>query len=411
MSSVRSGFPRAANGPNGPASRARLVLRLMRVWKLRDLALALWYRWRRTRPLDPNLAVFGSYFYRGVSDSPQAIYELARRAVPGFRGVWVVERSRVADTPAGVPHVVARTFAYYDVLARAKVFVNNVNFPNDVIKRPGTVHVMTHHGTPLKHMGLDVAGKSIPDGRLDRDALLGRSGRWDYSLSSNRHSSRVWERVFPGQYESLEIGYPRNDVLVNAEPADVLSARHSLGISSEQKVLLYAPTHRDTDSGYVARLDVRALSDALGDGWTVLCRRHYFYDREEQARVGESVRVIDVAQHPSISDLCLAADVLCTDYSSIMFDYAILDRPIVIFAPDWQEYVDTRGVYFDLINEGPGVVTRTQAELLEALWSGRYEAADAREARARFRERYIEFEHGTASQRVVQRLWPQARFD
>src|SRR5204863_148420 len=78
-------------------------------------------------------------------------------------------------------------------------------------------------------------------------------------------------------------------------------------------------------------------------------------------------RLMDVSEHPSIEDLCIAADALVTDYSSIMFDYAVLDRPIVIHAPDWDEYRTKRGVYFDLMEERPGPVTSSEGELVEAL--------------------------------------------
>ena len=78
-------------------------------------------------------------------------------------------------------------------------------------------------------------------------------------------------------------------------------------------------------------------------------------------------RLLDVASHPSVEELCLAADVLVTDYSSIMFDYAVLDRPIVIHAPDWDVYRELRGTYFDLLAEPPGVVARTEDELVDVV--------------------------------------------
>ena len=66
-----------------------------------------------------------------------------------------------------------------------------------------------------------------------------------------------------------------------------------------------------------------------------------------------SGRVIDVSSYDPVEELCLAADVLVTDYSSAMFDYAVLDRPVVIFAPDWPVYEELRGVYFDLMADDP----------------------------------------------------------
>ena len=117
-------------------------------------------------------------------------------------------------------------------------------------------------------------------------------------------------------------------------------------------------------------LDLARLADALGPDHVVLARLHYFYDADPHLReLHRSGRIRDVASHPSIEELCLAADVLVTDYSSIMFDYAVLDRPIVIHAPDWEVYRALRGTYFDLMAEPPGVVARTEDELVEALRS------------------------------------------
>jgi CDP-glycerol glycerophosphotransferase (TagB/SpsB family) len=114
-----------------------------------------------------------------------------------------------------------------------------------------------------------------------------------------------------------------------------------------------------------------------------------------------------VAAHRSVEELCLAADVLVTDYSSIMFDYAVLDRPIVIHAPDWETYRAVRGTYFDLMAQRPGVVTRTEDELVDALRTRAAWGDAARRDRAAFRERFCSLDHGHAAERVVRRLLPR----
>jgi CDP-glycerol glycerophosphotransferase (TagB/SpsB family) len=96
--------------------------------------------------------------------------------------------------------------------------------------------------------------------------------------------------------------------------------------------------------------------------------------------------------------------VLITDYSSAMFDYAILDRPIVVFAPDWEEYRTTRGAYFDIFTEGPGVVLVTEAELIKRFTAKTIDDGEARQRRAAFRERFCSLEDGRASERVVRRV-------
>jgi CDP-glycerol glycerophosphotransferase len=186
----------------------------------------------------------------------------------------------------------------------------------------------------------------------------------------------------------------------------VQEVRAELGIRSDQQAVLYAPTHRDYRSGYVPMLDLAAVADALGSDHVLMARLHYFYDSDPLLRrLHREGRVRDVAAHPSVEQLCLAADVLVTDYSSIMFDYAVLDRPIVIHAPDWEAYRMLRGTYFDLLAAPPGVVTRSEAEVVEALRSGTAAGEAARAARAVFRSRFCALEDGGAAERVVRRVW------
>jgi CDP-glycerol glycerophosphotransferase len=380
--------------------------------RARRADLERYYRGRLGEPVDPQLAVYAAYWYRGYSCNPRAIYEKARELVPNVRGVWVVKPDAVASLPPGVEHVVAGTREYYDAIARAGYLVNNVNFPNYLVKREGTVHVMTHHGTPLKRMGLDLQDHPVTGRRMDFKALLRRCERWDYSISSNPFSTLVWERVYPTRYETLEVGYPRNDVLANAGEDDVRRAREALGIAPGQTAVLYAPTHREYQVEYVPVLDLAAVVDALGPDHVVLARLHYFHGADPLLRrLHREGRLRDVAAHPSVEELCLAADVLVTDYSSIMFDYAVLDRPIVVHAPDWEAYRTLRGTYFDLMAEPPGAVTRTESELVDAFRSRRAWGDDAEGSRAAFRARFCSLEDGRAAERVVRRLWQVAAAD
>jgi CDP-glycerol glycerophosphotransferase len=361
------------------------------------------YEAQLKKPLDPDLAVFAAYWYAGYRCNPRAIYERACELVPNMRGVWVVKREAVDSLPAGVDYVIPGTPEYFETIARASYFVNNVNFPNHLLKREGSTHVMTHHGTPLKKMGLDQQQSAVASERMDFAALLKRCARWDYSVSSNVFSTLVWEHAYPLRYESIETGYPRNDVLSTATEEDVQRIRAELGIKPGQTAVLYAPTHREYEDGYVPVLDARAVADGLGADHVVMTRAHYFYDDT----AGSHGDVRDVSAHPSVEELMLAADVLVTDYSSIMFDYGVLDRPIVIHAPDWEVYVRMRGTYFDLTEEPPGPVTRTEQEVVDAIRAGDTEPA----TRAAFRARFCSLDDGHAAERVVRRVWFGERAD
>ncbi|MFI8192122.1 CDP-glycerol glycerophosphotransferase family protein [Streptomyces sp. NPDC085946] len=390
----------ALRGGNQAASAA--AGRLPRPQGLRTRLL---YQAQLRRPLDPHLAVYCAYWGRGYACNPAAIHAKARELAPHIRSVFLVEAGQEHTLPPGVEHAVIGGRRYWEVLARATYLVNNANFAEGVVKRPGSVHLQTQHGTPLKTMGVDQSTYPVVAAATGSFArLLGRVDRWDYNLSANRHSTQMWERAFPGSYEQLEYGYPRNDVYYTATAADVARVRAELGVPEGSTAVLYAPTHRDYRTGFeTGGLDLEAFCAAAGEDVVVLLRAHYFYDRG--GRAGGGGRVIDVTAHRSSEEVCLAADALVTDYSSIMFDYANLDRPIVVYADDWDVYRETRGVYFDLMAAPPGPVARTPEELARVFRDGSYADAASAARRTAFRERFCEFDDGRAAERVVRRVF------
>ncbi|WP_330238740.1 bifunctional glycosyltransferase/CDP-glycerol:glycerophosphate glycerophosphotransferase [Streptomyces sp. NBC_00525] len=389
---------------NNARHRARLGGQA-RIGRAKRAALGMFYRSQLRMPLDENLAVFSAYWGRGYSCNPAAIEAELGRLAPQIRRVWAVRAEHRGRVPEGVEKVIVGSREYWAAMARATYLTNNVNFGDTVVKREGQIHVQTHHGTPLKTMGLDQAQYPASTS-MDMEKLLRRCDRWDYSLSANRFSTTVWERVYPCRYTTLETGYPRNDVLVNATAADVVEARRELGIADGTTAFLYMPTHREYEKSFTPRLDLTKLAEDLGPDVTLLVRGHYFYkpaERPDERRAAG--RIVDVSGHGSVERLYLAADALITDYSSAMFDYANLDRPIVIHADDWDTYRVVRGTYFDLMAEPPGAVATTQERLTSILRSGEWRDEEAAALRAAFRERYCDYDDGRAAERVVRKVF------
>ncbi|GIE98330.1 bifunctional glycosyltransferase/CDP-glycerol:glycerophosphate glycerophosphotransferase [Paractinoplanes rishiriensis] len=367
----------------------------------------LYYQLQLRLPVDRSLALYAAYWYRGVSCNPAAIAAKAAELVPQVRPLWVVGPARVGAVPPGTDYVVAGTARYYRAIARAGYLINNVNWPNHLRKRRGTRHVMTHHGTPLKMMGMDQLDYPAAAGAGDFAAQMRRADRWDFSVTANAHTTIAWERAYPCRYETLEVGYPRNDRLATATAGDTAAARARLGVDPGRRVVLYLPTHREWRPKGSHVLDVERFAEALGPDTTLLVRAHYFYVPAEQAgRVPSGRRrIVDVSGYPVLEDLYLAADVLVTDYSSAMFDFAVLDRPLVIYAPDWPVYRELRGVYFDLMAEPPGAVATDEDELFETFRSGTYAGVAATDRRSAFRDRFCYLDDGGAAERVVRRVF------
>ncbi|MGN7142315.1 CDP-glycerol glycerophosphotransferase family protein, partial [Streptomyces pseudogriseolus] len=360
------------------------------------------------RPLDPHLAVYSAFSHRGMLGDPAAVYRAARELAPHIRGVWVVaDEERAAGLPPGTPYVLPGTPEYRRVTERATYFVNNVNWAGTLVKRPGSVHVHTHHGTPLKYAGADLLDK--PGARLHFDVpqMLRRADRWDHSLVANRHSELVWERAFPCHFTSLRSGSPRNDVLVRGDEERARATRERLGIPEGDTVVLYAPTRRDyRRDGLVERIDLARFAADLGEGRTLVVRLHPTLADGPARGLGLSELhrrgvLVDATDEPEVQDVLLAADVLVTDYSSVMFDYALLDRPVVVHADDWDAFRASRGAYLDVTAEPPGHVTRSYRELAWLFASGAWADEESDRLRAAFRERFCEYDDGRAAERVV----------
>ncbi|TDO50862.1 CDP-glycerol glycerophosphotransferase (TagB/SpsB family) [Kribbella sp. VKM Ac-2527] len=365
--------------------------------------------------LDPNLALYCAYWFKQYACNPRAIYEKAAELAPQLRGVWVIDADHVAAIPEGVEYVVAGSPAYERLVQRATYFVSNMNLPKELEKREGQVHIQTQHGTPLKTMGTDLRHFPVAAKDLDLDELMRQADRWDFNISSNRYSSEIWERTYPAHFEELQYGFPRNDRLLTATVDEVRAIRAGFGFDDSHLVVFYAPTWRDatdairTPTGLIdlggtgVHLDLDRLASAVGDHGRVLVRTHY--SLAKGAPDHGSDRVIDVSDHPRVEDLMLAADVLISDYSSITFDYANLDRPIMLLVDDKGSYDDTRGTYFDITEFPPGLVARSAEELFAALQTGRFASAEAAKHRQLFREKFCEFDDGHAAERVVRRVF------
>ncbi|MFF0966102.1 bifunctional glycosyltransferase/CDP-glycerol:glycerophosphate glycerophosphotransferase [Streptomyces sp. NPDC003703] len=389
---------------------ARGGLRCLRA--LRAALLQAHYRIQLCLPVRADRAVFAAYWGRGHGCSPGALEAAFRALAPHIRTAWIARPGHHGRTPPGTRRLTPGTAAYWTALARSKYLVNNVNFDRRLVKRRGQVFVQTQHGTPLKHMGLDLQEHPAAARGMDFAELLRGVDKWDYVVSGNRHTTLTWERVYPGRYTTLEYGCPRDDIFQRATSADVAALRASLGIPDDVVALLYAPTHRDYRRTQRPALDLERFAHRLGPRFVVLARAHYLAEAPLTGGPAPSAhrapaaggRVVDVSGHPSVEELCLASDALLTDYSSIMFDYAVLDRPIVLLTDDWAAYEAARGTYFDVRAEPPGAVARTADELVDILTGGHWHGSRSARLRAAFRERFCPLDDGRAAERVVRHV-------
>lgn len=363
---------------------------------------------RRGEPLR-DAVLYTSFGGRQFSDSPRRIHEeLVRRGAP-LEHLWVVHDGMVRP-PATATTIRAGSSEHHHALATARWIVANDHLPELFERRDGQVVVQTWHGTPLKRLGLDVTLTAPTQRRFEGGSSEGVAS-WQHVLSPNPHTTEVMRRALGVEGEIHETGYPRNDVLAaEGREERTRAVRERLGLPEGKRVVLYAPTFRDHVIDRRGRprldlhLDLERLRAAVGDDTVVLFRKHHLVLDPAPATPDGFVR--DVTTYPDASELLLAADVLVSDYSALLFDFAITGRPMILFAYDLETYRDeVRGFYLDPEAEAPGPVVRSTDELAEALRDLDALAPRYADRYAAFARRYCALEDGRAAARVADLLF------
>ncbi|MEU6093565.1 bifunctional glycosyltransferase family 2 protein/CDP-glycerol:glycerophosphate glycerophosphotransferase [Streptomyces sp. NPDC047079] len=371
-----------------------------------------YHRMIRLLPVRKGTVVFESHLGKQYSDSPRAIYEEMRRRDVPFKAIWSYAGERPTGFPKDVELVRRWSWPYLRALAQAEFWVDNQGFPLKLNKRPETTYIQTWHGSALKRMGFDEPKYRIKP-EHEQSAYQEAIDRFDYFVVRGRHDEKTLAPAYRIPEEKLlRTGYPRNDALVRAKDSEALDPEarelaERLGIRTDRPIVLYAPTFRE-QNGKVQRFefpfDVDAFADRFGDRFTLLIRTHYLNNVTLPPSVAG--RVVNVSDEPDITPVLLLADALITDYSSVMFDYALLQRPMVFFTYDWEEYVNnSRGTYFDLSEQAPGPVVRTAEDLFGVLEDLQTLASDHEARLKEFVTQYGEYDRGDAASRIVDRFF------
>ncbi|MFJ9826128.1 CDP-glycerol glycerophosphotransferase family protein [Streptomyces sp. NPDC101160] len=365
------------------------------------------YQAGRRAPLK-DVVLYASFSGRQYSDSPRAVYEELVRQGSDLEHVWVVEDLR-AEIPKGVRVIRRWSREWYEALGTSRYIVTNTHLPFWIERREGQVIVQTWHGTPLKRIGHDIDSVQFAD-RKYLEKVAQETPSWSFMVSPNRFSTPIMKRAFQYDGEILESGYPRNDGLLSDKTEDLARAvRERIGLPEGKKVVLYAPTWRD-DQFYKAgayrfdmRVDIEQAKAKLGDDHVLLVRKHSnIVDAVPGAGDGF---VFDVSSYPDIAELFLITDVLVTDYSSLMFDFANTGRPMLFFTYDLEYYRDQlRGFYFDFEKRAPGPLLQTSDELIDALRDIEGISARYTDAYREFKDVFCDLDDGHAAERVIDRM-------
>ncbi len=358
-------------------------------------------------PVDKRLIVFESGLGKQFGDSPKNIYEEIVRQELDYKKVWIYNQPvRFADPHTTRVERLSPKYFYY--LLRAKYWVNNQNFPTYLTKRPETTYLQTWHGTPLKKMLYDineVQGRS--DDYVERVGAATKN--WDYLISPSPYATNAFKSAFRYDGKILEIGYPRNDIFYNDQQHKLAKKiRSKLHLNQNKKVILYAPTFRDDQTisknrfFFEINMDLNAMKDKLGEDYVVLLRMHVIVNNRIQIEDSLQDFVYNVSGYPDIQELLLATDILITDYSSVMFDFANTGKPMLFYTYDLENYRDRlRGFYMDLEQEAPGPLVYNTNEIINSIKNIDRIKDIYRKKYYDFQQKYCLLDDGLVSKKVV----------
>ena len=296
---------------------------------------------------DEKLILFNSFAGRKYDDSPYALFEAMKKdeRFRDYRLVWAFHHPEQFDVK-GAEKIRTDTPEYFLTAMKAKVWITNSSFERGLhFKNRNTFYFNTWHGTPIKKMGKDIENNQSFDelGKNSTDIMTAQS---DLEID-------VFSRMFSIPKEHfLKCGLPRNDILFSYNEAERKEYREKLGVRDDQKLILYCPTFREFEKDENNRVTLKPpihlekWKEELGDQYVLLFRTHYEVAKAMDIRDDGFVR--NMTDYPSLNELMTASDLLISDYSSVLIDYSIMDKPMFHFTYDYDKYDSLRGMYFDI---------------------------------------------------------------
>jgi len=354
---------------------------------------AVFQGWGRFIKTDDRLVLMNGHGYK-YNDSPRAIYLKMKELglTEKYRIVWALNEPDKVKIP-GCTKVKMDTIEYFRTAMKAKYWISCVNIERALhFKKKNQIYLNTWHGAAINVCGNGVSSR--------------KDFHWsyiDYFCVCGKYDEVCFGRDLELNPDSfLRTGLPRNDVLYHVTPESRAEIQKKLGLPRGKKIILYAPTWRDSEDGGASYkiappINWTRWKEELTDEYIVMLRTHPYTTRLMNVQFDDFV--MNYTEYPDVNDLLIAADVLISDYSSINLDYCILGKPMICFGYDYDSYKEIRGFYYDLEEEMPNGVMRTEDEVIEHLKNLDYEA-DSRKT-IRFRDHHCEYGDGSATLQCI----------
>ena len=338
--------------------------------RLRDRRCALISEYKNL-PIEEKTVLYDAFAGLGVLDSPRAIFKrlLEREEFSDYTHVFGIDDLKLSkanteefENLPNVKFVKRGSKDYVKYLTVAKYIIANSSVPQYFARRDGQVYLNTWHGVPSKVMGYERPGQRVGATKNIVHNFLNAT----HIIAANEFTGeRMFKKAYmlDGIYEGklLSEPLPRTDLLRNTKPEYIDEKLKKLGIKTDKKIILYAPTWKgnlfnefDTDVKELKAAVNTIKSRINTDEYEVYLRVHYFLYRA--IMLDKELRKICIPFTVDTDELLSAVDVLISDYSSIFFDFLGIGRPILFYVPDLDEYRENRGLYIPM-DQMPGPVS------------------------------------------------------
>lgn len=333
---------------------------------------------------DPQLILFNSFGGRKYNDSPRVIFEKMLNFSPSIelKYVWAFEKPDEFEISPKASKIKIDTWKYFITALKAKYWVSSVNIERGLkFKKKNTIYLNTWHGAGTKKIGNAVAG------RKDFDY-----SNVNYMMTQSNYEKEIFRKDFQVREDNFLLsGFPRSDELFHPQKENIKSYREALNLPENKKVILYAPTWREsTNKGnsYDIKppISITKWEERLKEDFVILFRTHAFTTKVLNMRFNEFV--IDASSYENVNHLLFISDILITDYSTIVFDYSILEKPFICFGYDYEKYKEERGFYLDMEEEYPSGVLRNEDQVLDYICNLDYSLEKNKVSL--FKKKYIE---------------------
>lgn len=300
-------------------------------------------------PIKKNKILFFSYYGNQYGCNPKYISQYLVKKNLGYKIIWAFTKPEKYNI-SGIKKVKYYSFRFFYELCTSKVIITNYRMITLFKKRKNQLYIQTWHSSlRLKTIEKDAIANLpayyIKMAQQDSQYI-------DCLISGCKFSTDIFKSSFWYNGLILECGTPRNDLFFSNKLNIKTKITEEYNIPQTNKLILYAPTFRQSYNLEYYNVDYIRLKEALhnrfGHEWTILVRLHPHL-RQYSQQLLHGKQTVDVTNYDDIQELLAVSDILISDYSSLIFDFALTKRPCFLYVPDLNEYIQKeRALYFDI---------------------------------------------------------------